>query len=183
MEKLEFYIINGQTCIRRADGVGKALTPADRDAVEFMLCQIEKLFPVAFNRLCEWASDSAANKYFFEYRMVDRFIRCNFGEADFLHADVEDGMFHFEEVRCPLRRICKDEGVICKPRVDLGLPKEEQRVVKLYAQGYLPGEIADELGKAEKTCKAQIRNACKRLKLPHRRWLIRLFSIYPLSEL
>lgn len=178
MEKLEFYLINGQTCVRGEDGSGKPLTPADREAIEFMIERIKRFFPEAFDRLCEWASSSAMNKPYFEYRMVDRFIRCNFGEADFLYADVEDNMFHFEEVKCPLRGICKDEGVICKPKANLGLPAEEQRVVSLYSKGYLPGEIAEQLGKAEKTCKEQIRSACKRLKLPHARWLIRLFNAY-----
>ena len=179
MEAVEFFIINGQTCIRR-NGVSKPLTPADRDAVEFMLENMHRFFPAAIKRLYEWAADSAANKMYFEYRIVDRFIRCNFGDADFLYCDIEDDMFHFEEVKCPLRGICKDEGVICKPKANLGLPAEEQRVVKLYAKGYLPGEIAEHLGKAEKTCKEQIRSACKRLKLPHPRWLIRLFRLYAL---
>ena len=177
MEAVEFYIINGQTCLRR-NGVGKALTPSDREEVTFMLDNMQRYFPEAVKRLREWASGSVANKYYFEYRVVDRFIRCNFGDADFLYSDIEDDMFHFEEVKCPLRGICKDEGVICKPKANLGLPTEEQRVVKLYARGYLPKEIAAHLGKAEKTCKEQIRSACKRLHLPHPRWLIKLFSFY-----
>lgn len=177
MEPVEFYIIGRQTCFRR-NGVGKPLTPGDREEITFILERIQRYFPEAIKRLYEWAADSAANKMYFEYRVVDRFIRCNFGEADFLYSDVEDGMFHFEEVKCPLRGICRDENVICKPKADLGLPAEEQRVVTMYAKGYLPGEIAEQLGKAEKTCKEQIRSACRRLKLPHPRWLIRLFGIY-----
>ena len=156
MEAVEFYIINGQTCLRR-NGVGKALTPSDREEVTFMLDNMQRYFPEAVKRLREWASGSVANKYYFEYRIVDRFIRCNFGDADFLYSDIEDDMFHFEEVKCPLRGICKDEG---------------------DARGYLPKEIAAHLGKAEKTCKEQIRSACKRLHLPHPRWLIKLFSFY-----
>ena len=177
MESVEFYIINGLTCIRR-NGESKPLTPSDREEVTFMLDNMQRYFPDAVKRLKEWAADSFRNKHYFEYRIVDRFIRCNFGEADFLYSDIEDGMFHFEEVKCPLRGICKDEGVICKPHANLGLPAEEQRVVNLYAKGYLPGEIAKHLGKAEKTCKEQIRRACKRLKLPHPRWLIRIFGSY-----
>ena len=180
MESVEFYIINGQTCLRR-NGVEQLLTPKDRDAIEFMMDQLGKYFPEALKRLGEWAADSRANRFFFEYRIVDRFIRCNFGEADFLRPDIDDlGMFHLEEVKCPLRSICKDEGVICKPNASLGMTREETKVVKLYASGLLPGEIAKELGKAEKTCKEQIRSACRRLKLPHPRWLIRLFNIYTL---
>jgi len=179
MEAVEFYIINGQTCIRR-NGEGKPLAPSDREEITFMLDNMQRYFPDTLKRLKELAAVSEANKHYFEYRIVDRFIRCNFGDADFLYSDIEDGMFHFEEVKCPLRGICKDEGIICKPVPHLGLSIEEQRVVNLYAKGYLPGEIAEHLGKAEKTCKEQIRSACKRLKLPHPRWLIRIFRLYTL---
>ena len=97
MEAVEFFIIGGQTCIRR-NGVSKPLTPSNHEEVEWMLKQMRYLFPEATERLEEWAEDSKPNKRFYEYRMVDRFIRCNFGEADFLYSDVENGMFHFEEV-------------------------------------------------------------------------------------
>ena len=147
MESIEFYIIRNQTCLRR-NGISKPLTPGDREEITFILERMKRYFPQSIKRLYEWAADSAANKMFFEYRVVDRFIRCNFGEADFLYSDIEDGMFHFEEVKCPLRGICKDENVICKPKADLGLPAEEQRVVRMYAKGYLPGEIAENLGKS-----------------------------------
>ena len=178
MEGVEFYIINSQTCISR-DGVSQPLTQADRDVIEFMMEQLTKYYPYAVARLRDWASESEKNKWFYEFRIVDRFIRCNFGEADFLRPDVDDlGMFQFEEVKCPLRGICEDEGVICKPEMYTGLTPEEQRVAKLYAKGMLPGEIAKRLGKAEKTCKVQLWKACRRLHLPHPRWLIRLFSIY-----
>ena len=178
MEKLEFFLIKGQTCIRREDGSSKPLTQADREAISFMIENLKLYFPKTFDRLCEWAAESAMNRPFFEYRIVDRFIRCNFGEADFMYFDIDDNFFHFEEVKCPLRGICKDEGVICKPKAILGLTVEEEKVVKLYSKGYLPGEISEQLGKAEKTCKEYIRRACKRLKVPHARWLIRLFNAY-----
>ena len=174
---VEFYIINGQTCLRR-NGVEQKLTPQDRDAIEFMLSNIRLYFPDTMARLEEWAGDSKLNRLYYEYRMVDRFIRCNFGDADFLSPDIEMGLFHFEEVRCPLRGICKDEGHICKPKANLGMSKEERKVVSLYAKGYLPSEIATILGKAENTCKQQLSSVCKKLKLKHPRWLIRLFSFY-----
>lgn len=181
MEAVEFYIINGVTCIRK-NGVGKQLTPEDRDCVEFMIQNIGKVFPDALKALEEWASDSRANKHFFEYRIVDRFIRCNFGEADFLYSDIDDlGMFHLEEVKCPLRNICKHEGVICKPKAKLNLSEEETKAAGLYAKGLLPGEIAEKLGKSESTIKRQLYNAYKRLNLPHPRWLIRLFSVYNIT--
>lgn len=180
MEAVEFFVIGGQSCIRR-NGVSRPLTPKDRDCVEFMMENIQKVFPAAMSALKSWASDSEPNRHYYEWRIVDRFIRCNFGEADFLYSDIDDmGMFHLEEVKCPLRGICGHEGLICKPKARVGLSEEETKVAGLYARGLLPGEIASKLGKAEATCKRQLWSACKRLKLPHPRWLIRLFSVYNL---
>ena len=181
MEAIEFYIIDGVTCINR-NGVSQKLTAQDRDCIEYMIDNIGKYFPDAMRALREWASASAINKYYFEYRIVDRFIRCNFGEADFLHKDIDDlGLFHLEEVKCPLRNICKHEGIICKPKVNLNLSEEEKKAAGLYAQGLLPGEIAVKLGKSESTIKRQLYNAYKRLNLPHPRWLIRLFNVYNIT--
>ena len=168
MEAVEFFIINGQTCISR-NGVSQKLTPEDRDCIEFMIENIGKYFPDAMNALREWSEASQQNRRYYEYKIVDRFVRCNFGETDFLAPDVDMGMFHLEEVKCPLRGsgYCRHEGVICKPRAVLGLSEEETKVVGLYARGMKPGEIARKLGKAEGTCKQQLNRVCKRLKLPH----------------
>lgn len=177
---VEFFNLDGHVFYRKNNGEAKLLTQSDREAVCFMLENMRRYFPEAVYRLEEWAAESRTNRMFYEFRIVDRFIRCNFGEADNLTPDVDRGVFHFEEVKCPLRKICKDEGVICKPKLNSELSAEERKVVKLYAKGYLPGEIAEELGKAEKTCKQQIWSACRRLKLPHPRWLIRIFNSYTL---
>lgn len=181
MEAVEFFLINGQTCIRR-NGVSRPLTPKDRDAVEFMLRNMEQCFPATVNRLREWAAESMANKRFFEYRMVDRFIRCNFGEADFLYPDVDNGMFHFEEVKCPLRGICKDENLICKPKIQVPVGREEGRAAMLYSKGLTAWEIAAVMKKSVSTIKNQLDNVRKRLHLDRTRDLIKIFSIYTLWE-
>ena len=180
MEQVEFFIINGQTCIRH-NGISKPLTQSDRKEVTFMLEKIKRHFPKAFDRLAEWASESAMNMPWFEYRIVDRFIRCNFGEADFLYSDIEDGMFHFEEVKCPLRGICKDENVICKPQFKMPVSKEEGRAAVLYSKGLTANELAAKLGKGVKTVKNQLGNAAKRLGLSRTRDLIKIFSVYNIT--
>lgn len=182
MEAVEFYIIGGQTCIR-CNGVGRPLTPADRNEIEWMLEQMRNLFPAAVQRLEAWASVSAMHKRYFEFRMVDRFIRCNFGEADFLYSDVEDGMFHFEEVKCPLRGICRDENIVCKPKFKVPLTQEESRAAVLYSKGLSVSEIAKKLKKSVKTIKNQLFTARKRLHLDRTRDLIKLFSIYNITML
>jgi DNA-binding CsgD family transcriptional regulator len=180
MEKVEFFVIGRQTCIQR-NGVSKPLTPSDRDAVEFMLERMQECFPAAMARLQEWAEESKPNRRFFEFRIVDRFIRCNFGEADFLYSDIEDGMFHFEEVKCPLRGICKDENVVCKPKFSMPVPKEESRAALLYSRGLTANEIAKVLGKGVKTVKNQLGNAARRLGLSRTRDLIKIFSVYNIT--
>ena len=182
MEAVEFFVIDGQTCIRR-DGVSKPLTQKDREEVEWMLERMRSCFPEAVTRLQEWAEESMPNKRFYEYRMVDRFIRCNFGDADFLHSDIEDGMFHFEEVKCPLRGICKDENVVCKPKFRMPLPEEEGKAAILYSRGLSAHEIAVRMKKSAKTIKNQLENARKRLHLDRTRDLIKVFSAYNIMML
>ena len=179
MEAIEFFVLNGLTywCV---NGKSRQLTANDRDAVSYLFEKIASTFPLAMERLEELYKDSKPNRRYFEFRVVDRFIRCNFGEADFMHPDVEKDIFTLEEVKCPLRNICEHEGVICKPDTVMGIKGEERKVAILYAKGYLPKEIAAELGKSELTCKTQLHRICKKLKLPHPRWIIRLFNSYSL---
>lgn len=182
MEAVEFFILRDQTCIRR-NGVSRPLTPTDREEIVWMLEQMRNHFPDAVKRLETWAAESVKNKRFFEYRMVDRFIRCNFGEADFLYSDVENGMFHFEEVRCPLRGICKDENVICKPKFNVPLSREESKAAILYSRGLGVNDIALRLKKSVKTIKNQLDTARKRLHLDRTRDLIKIFSVYNITLL
>ncbi len=180
MESVEYFIINGKTCLRTSDGKSKMLETGDREAILFMMEKIRAYFPQSLERLEEIYAKSKMNRVYYEFRIVDHFIRCNFGDADFLNPDVEMNMFHFEEVKCPLRGICHDEGVICKPKIKLPLSEEEKKVVGLYTEGFLPKEIAKSLGKAEQTCKNQIWSACKKMKLASPRTLIKLFRSYNL---
>ena len=104
---VEFFNIDGQVFYRKGDGTTHVLTESDREAVTYMLEIMRRYFPDAVYRLEEWAADSRANLRYFEFRIVDRFIRCNFGEADNLTPDVDKGIFHFEEVKWPLQKSAK----------------------------------------------------------------------------
>ena len=177
MEAIEFFVLNGRT-FASINGNARLLTPEERDIVRSMYANIRRIFPEAMERLESIYESSRLNKPFFEFKVVDRFVRCNFGEPDFLHPDVEKDIFNLEEVKCPLRNICEHEHVICKPKAILGIKGEELKVAKLYAKGCLPGEIAEELGKSEGTCKTQLNRICKKLQLKHPRWLIKIFNTY-----
>lgn len=177
MEAIEFYLWEKQVCYR-VDGNERVFTQQDREIVEFVLDFIRKFFPDALMALSEVCSDSAANKRFFDFRRVDRFIRCNFSEHDKLNFDVYCGLMHFEDVRCPLRGMCKHEGVICKPKLCIQVPTEEGKVAVLYSRGLTADEIAGVLKKKVKTVKNQLSSVTKRLNLNGTRDLIKIFSVY-----
>lgn len=177
MEAIEFYLWDGQ--IRyRVDGVEHTLRQEDREIIEFVLNHVRRYFPDAMTALNEVCNDSAMNKYFFDYRRADQFIRCNFSAHDTLKFDISDGVLNFEEIPCPRRGVCKYEGRICKPKLKLVLPEEERKVAVLYSRGFTADEIASKLRKKVKTVKNQLNHVTKRLHLNRTKDLIKIFSVY-----
>ena len=120
MEAIEFYVWEGKVRYR-LDGEERILKQNDREIIEFVLENLRTFFPEALNALSEECKGSAANKLYYEFRIVDLFIRCNFAEHDTLNFDVANGFMHFEEVKCPRRGICKNEGKICKPKMKMSI--------------------------------------------------------------
>ena len=177
MEAIEFYLWEGDVCYR-FEGQERKLQPRDREIIEFILDSLEKYFPDALAALNEECMQSSPNKRYYDYRRVSLFIRCNFAEHDTLNYDIQCGVLHFEDVKCPLRGICKHEGIICKPRFSMQVTKEEGKVAVLYSRGLTASEIAGVLRKSIKTVKNQLESVRKRLHLDRTRDLIKIFSIY-----
>ena len=145
----------------------------DKEIIDYVYKMIEVVYPGAMKALKEVYKSSLKNYYFGRYKIVERFIRCNFGENDLLTYDIEHGSMNIEKVICPLRQICKNENVICNP--SLSTDKETQ-VAKLYAHGLSLQEIADVLHKSSCTVNAQLYNLKQRLNLNSSRDIIKLFS-------
>ena len=121
MEKVEFRVTaDGRVMYRIAGKEEKRLTKFTKDIVEPMTALIHDRFPECYARLATIYRKNVT-------KMVDRFVRCNFGEEDLLSDDVEHDLLHFEEVRCPLRGICEDERVICKPKTLVNLSNGRSR--------------------------------------------------------
>lgn len=177
MEAIEFYLWEGKVRYR-IEGRERLLQQSDREIIDFVLDSLKKYFPEALEALNEECAQSVANRRFYDFRRVDLFIRCNFAEHDLLCFDIQRGMLHFEDVKCPRRGICKHEGVICKPRFRMQVPKEEGKVAVLYSRGLTADEIAGVLSKSIKTVKNQLESVRKRLHLNRTRDLIKIFSIY-----
>ena len=177
MEAVEFYLWEGEVRYR-VGGQEHVFGPGDREIIEFVLGMLRRFFPEALVALDKECAASEANKRYFDFRRVDLFIRCNFAEHDTLSFDINRGMMHFEDVKCPRRGICKYEGVICKPKFRLPCSEEEGKVATLYSKGLTADEIASVLKKSIKTVKNQLGNVRKRLCLDRTRDLIKIFSVY-----
>lgn len=148
MKNVEFYNSpEGEVFIKEMNKPVRVFTIEDREITKRMLDIIVRRYPDAFKRLSEIYSRYDRNRTNYEFKMVHRFIRCNFGEYDQYHCDIDEcGMLRFEEVKCPLRGECRHEGVICKPVMDTALTDREKEVLAMIAGGRQAQQIADELG-------------------------------------
>lgn len=140
---IEFYNTpNGDVACKPIDGAMFILKPANRELVQDMLHNINELWPTAFKSLSEMYSKSSMNKEYYEYLMVHRFIRCNFGSYDTQHLDIDaSGKWTFEQVTCPLRGECKFEGIICNPVLSTNLSDREMQITKMLCE-MTPEEIS-----------------------------------------
>lgn len=144
---IEFYSTpDGEVMIKESNSPVRLLQENDREVVQELFMIIRDRYPDAFSHLSELYSKSERNRVHFEYKIVHRFIRCNFGEYDQQNFDINhNGVFQFEEVKCPLRGECKHEGNICKAKLNTKLTIREKEVLKLISDGYKSNDIANEL--------------------------------------
>ena len=147
MKNIEFYNTpEGEVMIKEEFEPVRMLTDKDRNIIESMITIIRDRYPEAFKALAKNYSVTERNRLRYEFLIVHRFIRCNFGEYDQYNYDINNnGDFKFEEVHCPLRGECKHEGVICKPCVNTNLSDREKEVLKLIAEGEKREDIAEKL--------------------------------------
>ena len=104
MEKLEFYIYENELWCKYADGRNKAVTESDTELLQMMLGLIRDHYPAAYKALEKEYQKSASNSNYYQFLIVRRFCKCNFGKLDTTKMDVEhSGRFNFEKVECPLR--------------------------------------------------------------------------------
>ena len=175
MKSIEFYKTPyGKIMCQPVGEAAREVTESDREMIQEMLQLISERYPKAFEALSCLYSKSQRNRAYFEYQIVSRFIRCNFGSNDTLSHDIDEGMMHLERVSCPLRKCCKNENIVCNPKVHSPFFPKETEVAKIFAQGYVASEVAQKLGKSLHTVTSQLRNMTKRLKLRSSREIIKI---------
>lgn len=176
METVEFYNGPEGNVWICAESGNREFSENDREIIEYLMEVLDKYYPDALLKLRNIYSDSQLNKYYYEFRIIYRFVRCNFGENDRLSVDLDNGVLNFEEVKCPLRGICCDEGIICKPVARSPLHPAETNVARLYARGFSLFEIAKKLKKSVCTVNVQLFNIKKKLNLKNSREIIKIMN-------
>lgn len=163
MEGLEFYIVNDELWAKSDDGRNWRVTERDADFIQSVISIIREQYPEAYKALAKEYQKSAVDPRYFQFLIVRRFCKCNFGELDTTKIDIErTGRFNFEKVKCPLRGECKYDGVICMPKFNSSLSDAELRVMRLVYDGKDKEEIAEQLFLSPHTVKNHIKSVyCK----------------------
>ncbi len=147
LSNIEFYNTpEGDVMTKELGKPAEPLKDSSRPIISYMLSIIRDRYPKAHAALMKLYSCSTMNRWYYEFRVVHRFVRCNFGEYDQHKLDIDHhGQLLFEEVRCPLRGECEYECVICKPELETHLSEREMEVFRLIAAHRQTDEIASEL--------------------------------------
>ncbi len=144
------------------------------EMIKLMAQMVERVYPEAYAYLYQAFIKSDRNKLYHMFLITERFIRCNFGSNDTLSYDIDRGQMHLEQVTCPLRKCCKEENIVCNPKVQSPFFPKETEVAKVFAKGYVASEVAEILGKSLHTVTSQLRNMTRRLGLRSSREIIKV---------
>lgn len=152
---IEFFLTPEHEIMVRPQGEAIELFSEEHNELIAHAAQrIRDRHPKAFKRLSTKYSKSQPNIRFFEFRMVEKFIRCNCSKYDQSRFDIdENGNFVIENVKCPLKGLneCPDENVICNPELSVKISRAEQPVLDMIIQNKTAAQIARELNLAEAT--------------------------------
>lgn len=167
LTNIEFYNTpSGDVMYKEQGEPVKVLSIDSRSIIEYVLQVLADRYPEAFKALSDVYSRFDRNRLNYEFKMVHRFIRCNFGEYDQFNFDIDHcGEWRFEEVRCPLRGECIYECVICKPTLNTCLTDRETDILSMVGDGLKSTQIADQLGISPLTVNRHRQNIMAKLQL------------------
>lgn len=157
MDVMEFFVSADEVFYQSENGL-QPLCEGSPIVIQ-MLERIKELYPQAYKALCQCYEKSKLNKSYYNFLIVRRFCKCNFGNLDHTKRDVSGAILNIERVPCPLMGECAYEGVICMPKMDSRLSDAEKRVMKLVCDGRSNAEIAEELYLSPNTVKRHISSA------------------------
>jgi DNA-binding CsgD family transcriptional regulator len=148
------------------------LNEMERDFIVQMILKIREEYPEAYKALCECYKDNLHNRFYYEFLIVRRFIKCNWSQFDNV-ADMDDeGNLHFEFTYCPMRGECKYFKIICEPKYNVQISASEMNVLRLIVKEFTDEEIADTLHISIYTVQNHRKNMMRKLKLNHSAQLV-----------
>ncbi|MBS4056554.1 MAG: helix-turn-helix transcriptional regulator [Bacteroidales bacterium] len=134
----------GEVMIAPAGQAHFKLEPRHREFITGMIARIRESYPEAYKAMSEAYKASSDSLFYYEFLIVRRFLKCNFGNFDNV-LDFDSCTFKFEFVSCPMRGECKYDQVICNPKFNSSLSERELQVMKLFHAGLNESQIADKL--------------------------------------
>lgn len=137
------------------------LTDGHTEIIDAILEMLSTFYPKAYAALSQEYGGCALNRRYHRYRMVARFVRCNFAQLDTV-PDIEGRRMNFEHVQCPLRGECRYDRVVCRPEFEHRLSPAEEPVMRLWYEGLEESEIGRRLYLSPHTVHNHIRNAYRR---------------------
>jgi len=167
---IEFYSSpDGVILINETGNPVREFSDKDTDLIDYLSERIRNEYPEAYESLTKTYDKHKLNFQFFNYVIVRRFIRCNFSNYDTLNTDLDsEGLFHFEQVPCPMRGECKGYKEICQPKFNSKLTEREIQVLKLYCQPLEVDPIADKLCLSPYTIEEHLKNIRRKTGLTNK---------------
>ena len=178
LTNIEFFTFEDEVWLRTRDGETRRLLERDTDLLRSLSDCIATFYPQAFSALNDEYKACAANRSYQRFRIVCRFIKCNFCALDSV-PDFDSNLHAtFEHVNCPLRGECRYDGVICRPEFATQLSAAELRVLKLVYAGMSEEGIGEQLKLSPHTVHTHIRNAYTRLGIHSKGEFIKYASLH-----
>lgn len=173
LTNLEFFTYSNEVMVRTADGTVRKLSTNDFELIDAFCEYLSTFYSKAYSALCEEYKKSALNQPYFRYRIVSRFVRCNFGGLDDI-PDISQSMrCNFEYVPCPLRGECPLDRIVCHPEFNHQLSPAELQVLRLVYDGLTEEAIGEQLRLSPHTIHSHVRNAYARLDIHSKAEFIR----------
>lgn len=165
MSNVEFYITpKGDIMVHDQDGV-RQMKESDRQIVSDLLAKIQEFYPESISALSKIYEKKRHSIPHYEFCIVRRFIKCNWGKFDSIIDIDQLGNFNFEEVDCPLRGECALEGIVCRPKFNSKLSDRELEIMRYFYENMSVEAIASKIFLSVETVKTHKRNAFKRVKV------------------
>ena len=110
MNGIEFFQQGENVLYKTDDDDPKVMVKGDRWIVKLVMSLLKERYPKALACLEKEYEGLRGDVWNYEFRMVRRFVKCNFGRIDPIMDLDGVGGIHFEYVSCPLRGECRADA-------------------------------------------------------------------------